>query len=146
MTGNNFFKFYNEAGWLCPIHNKKLQVILKVMLKVISHDLGHISLYVVRDSVIMQINNEHLSCQGPTNVLSFPSYYAQGTVDNPHTIIISVDTLHRECLLYGQEKVTHFVHLLAHGLGHIAGYDHGDEMFALCEMMEDEAINSIQSQ
>ncbi len=143
MTVNNLIQIYNEAGWLCPIPARKLKTIINAMLKVVPNSLGHIALYVVRDGEIMQLNNEHLSCHGPTNVLSFPSELLTAGQENPHTIVISVDTLKRECLLYGQDIVEHFLRLLAHGLGHVAGYDHGDEMFSLCEQMEDVGFDLI---
>ncbi|MGJ3522248.1 rRNA maturation RNase YbeY [Nitratidesulfovibrio sp. D1] len=43
-------------------------------------------------------------------------------------LVLSLDTWGRECLLYGQEPVEHALRLLAHGLGHLAGYDHGPDM------------------
>ncbi|MEG6504938.1 rRNA maturation RNase YbeY [Nitratidesulfovibrio sp. 1201_IL3209] len=43
-------------------------------------------------------------------------------------LVLSLDTWRRECLLYGQEPVEHALRLLAHGLGHLAGYDHGPDM------------------
>lgn len=43
-------------------------------------------------------------------------------------LVLSLDTWRRECLLYGQAPVEHAMRLLAHGLGHLAGYDHGPEM------------------
>ncbi|MDR3042771.1 MAG: rRNA maturation RNase YbeY [Desulfovibrio sp.] len=43
-------------------------------------------------------------------------------------LVLSLDTWRRECRLYGQEPVEHALRLLAHGLGHLAGYDHGPKM------------------
>ncbi|MFQ8738443.1 MAG: rRNA maturation RNAse YbeY [Bilophila wadsworthia] len=51
------------------------------------------------------------------------------------SLVFSVDTLHRETLLYGQDTEEHCLRLLAHGLGHLAGYDHGPEMDELCSEM-----------
>lgn len=51
------------------------------------------------------------------------------------SLVFSVDTLHRETLLYGQDPEEHCLRLLAHGLGHLAGYDHGPEMDELCSEM-----------
>ena len=48
---------------------------------------------------------------------------------------LNLDTLHRETLLYGQDPEEHCLRLLAHGLGHLAGYDHGPEMDELCSEM-----------
>ncbi len=137
-------KIYNEVGWLCPIQICKLKVMLKVMLE--AYSLGFITLYIVRDGEIMPINFEQLSCQGPTNILSFPVDSSQNSIDMPHTLILSVDTLQRECMLYGQDIIEHMVRLLAHGLGHLMGYDHGQEMFELCEKMEHLGKTYLQKQ
>ena len=82
-----------------------------------------------------------MGCHGPTNVLSFPldeSLAETGDDDAPVQLgglVLSVDALHREALLYGQDVREHCLRLLAHGLGHLAGYDHGPEMDGLCEAM-----------
>ena len=55
---------------------------------------------------------------------------------NLGTLILSVDTLERECVLYGQKPHRHATHLLAHGLAHLLGYDHGEEMQQLTELLE----------
>ena len=51
----------------------------------------------------------------------------------PGALLLSLDTLQRECLLYGQDPAEHLVRLLAHGMGHLRGLDHGPVMDALCE-------------
>ncbi len=136
-------EIYNQAGWLCPLLPVEQKEIIKAMHKLNPVPLGDLSVYIVRDDYIMQLNNKFLYCQGPTNVLSFPAYdfmhdAAQHSSEHiPHTLVISVDTLQRECLLYGQELIDHFLRLLAHGLAHIMGYDHGAEMFNLCAEMEE---------
>ncbi|MGE4296800.1 MAG: rRNA maturation RNase YbeY [Desulfovibrionaceae bacterium] len=48
-------------------------------------------------------------------------------------LVISLETVAREAVLYGQEPHAHFARLLAHGLLHLAGLDHGEEMEALTE-------------
>lgn len=45
----------------------------------------------------------------------------------------SPDTLARECILYGQEPGRHALRLLAHGMAHLAGLDHGPDMDRRCE-------------
>lgn len=55
---------------------------------------------------------------------------------NLGTLVLSVDTLERECILYGQNPHKHAIHLLAHGLAHLLGYDHGEEMQQLTELLE----------
>ncbi len=138
---------FNEVAWLCPIPTVVYKPLLTHMLSpyVPVADAFSLHLYIVRDARISALNMAHMHCFGPTNVLSFP---AQQHMQNkqaptavtaqycPDILALSVDTLQRECLLYGQETLEHTVRLLAHGLGHILGYDHGEEMFALCTEME----------
>jgi probable rRNA maturation factor len=75
---------------------------------------------------------------GPTNVLSFPAPTApSGHVGGFHgCLALSVDTLEREAFLYGQEATAYCVRLLAHGLAHLAGCDHGPAMRELEERLE----------
>ncbi len=55
-------------------------------------------------------------------------------------LVLSLDTWRRECQLYGQEPVEHALRLLAHGLGHLAGYDHGPEMDAFTDAAQDAGL------
>nr|WP_092153373.1 rRNA maturation RNase YbeY [Desulfovibrio legallii] len=86
-----------------------------------------VDLHILDDAGISAANRRFLGCVGPTNVLSFP-----GDAAMPGALLLSLDTLRRECLLYGQEPVEHCLRLLAHGMGHLCGLDHGPLMDALC--------------
>ena len=63
---------------------------------------------------------------GPTNILSFPGEPLTGLAE----LVLSSETLCRECVLYGQEPLRHLVRLTAHGFGHVCGFDHGPFMDA----------------
>ena len=95
----------------------------------------YVEVYLVDDGAICAANKHNLGCMGPTNVLSFP-----GSDDLPGTILLSLDTLDRECLIYGQRPAEHFWRLLIHGIVHIAGYDHGEEMDSLCDLCFDSVV------
>lgn len=111
-----------------------------------------LTLLVVRDSDMIYCNGEQMSAYGPTNVLSFPeddgSSVFVGTARNnvkKHrtrlgTLVLSADTLLREAFLYGQTPKNHAVRLLAHGLAHLLGYDHGDDMWELTDFLEEESL------
>ncbi len=134
-------KVYNKVGFLCPWPQRHLEKLLQHMLALCAELQHDVVLYVVDDGHMMELQKTHMACQGPTNILSFPSGVSQNiwtakSDSLPHTLILSAHTLQRECLLYGQDPKEHLIRLLAHGIGHILGYDHGDEMYALCEELE----------
>lgn len=81
------------------------------------------------DARIARLNRTFLGLPGPTNVLSFPDEAGPGLGQ----VALSVDAVEREALLYGQDPVEHLVRLLAHGLLHLSGLDHGGEMYDLTE-------------
>lgn len=89
---------------------------------------GGVELHFVDDAAMSAANRRFMDCAGPTNVLSFP-----GGADLPGILLFSPDTLARECLLYGQEPGLHTLRLLAHGMGHLAGLDHGPAMDRQCQ-------------
>lgn len=93
---------------------------------------AEVELFLLDDAAIADANARYLGCTGPTNILSFP-----GGADAPGVLLLSLDTLRRECLLYGQDPAEHAVRLLAHGMGHLCGLDHGPDMDALCERCMD---------
>ncbi|WP_239061032.1 rRNA maturation RNase YbeY [Desulfovibrio sp. JC022] len=98
-------------------------------------------LKIVNDAAIAEVNEEFLGCVGPTNVLSFPFSETPDLEENSFLgeIVLSVDTLVRETRLYGQQPEEHTVRLLAHAMLHLAGYDHGPEMYSLT----DSAVESV---
>lgn len=91
-----------------------------------------VQLIVGSDGDIAEVNARNLGCSGPTNILSFP-----GDGASLGTLFLSADTLEREAVLYGQDAESHAIRLLAHGMGHIAGFDHGPEMEDFCTYLEE---------
>lgn len=137
-------------GWMLPLAPGELRAVFAAMLDATGLAGCTVELDLVGDEEIARLNAAHLGCTGPTNILSFPAQDGEpamppvlpedGPHDGPHDgadegppchlgwLVLSLDTWRRECLLYGQEPVEHALRLLAHGLGHLAGYDHGPEM------------------
>ena len=89
-------------------------------------------LIVAGDGDIAEVNARNLGCSGPTNILSFP-----GEGRSLGTLFLSADTLEREAVLYGQDTELHARRLLAHGMGHIMGFDHGPDMDDFCAYLEE---------
>lgn len=121
------------VDWLLPLSRTELTSVMNAMLEAIGHADKDVEINLVDDAAIADLNSSFLQCDGPTNILSFPAT-EDGTSQNIGWLALSMDTLERECLLYGQERVEHALRLIAHGLLHLAGYDHGEEMFALTDV------------
>ncbi len=133
------------APWLVPVESVPLKKVLAVMVLQANQFIGcraiqGLELHLVDDAVMAERNAQFMSCCGPTNILSFP-----GGEDMPGVLILSLDTFTRECILYGQQKIFHYLRLLSHGIGHIAGLDHGEEMDTLMAKCCAVAIASVRT-
>lgn len=96
-----------------------------------------VELIVAGDGDIAEVNARNLGCTGPTNILSFPG---EGAVLG--TLFLSAETMEREAVLYGQDVEEHARRLLAHGMGHIIGFDHGPEMDEFCQYLEESCLGN----
>lgn len=94
-----------------------------------------VELIVAGDGDIAAVNARNLGCTGPTNILSFP-----GDGESLGTLFLSADTMEREAVLYGQDVEVHARRLLAHGMGHIMGFDHSPEMDDFCVYLEESCL------
>jgi probable rRNA maturation factor len=91
---------------------------------------AEISIVIVDDLQIADLNQQYLDRQGSTNVIAFPMQEGDFSEINPYLlgdVVISADTAHRE----GQEAdiglQTRFNQLLVHGILHLVGYDHEND-------------------
>ena len=89
-----------------------------------------VSLHLVADAEIQELNRRYRHKDQPTNVLSFP--FADGSdpalaglpVAELGDIVISLDTAGREAKEFGQTFGYRLLWLVTHGLLHLLGYDH----------------------
>ncbi len=142
-----YVTYEQDAGaWRMPLTRGDLRELFTSMQAATGLDGYDVELTICNDASIARVNADFLGCEGPTNILSFPQgdglvFDADGDDENDDSqstpsstrpmlgaLVLSVDTLLREAFLYGQDEREHCIRLLAHGLGHIAGYDHGAEM------------------
>ncbi len=123
-----------------PLSRSELFPLLVLILRCLGLQDRDLFLDCVDDSTIAALNETFMGCTGPTNILSFPaSPDESGTVLGE--LALSIDTLSREIHLYGQDPQEHLVRLLAHGILHLAGYDHGETMYSLTEMAVEHVCN-----
>jgi len=113
-----------------PLSGPELMDIFEGLAQVFGLEDWEISLRIVDDREMAELNQTFMGCLGPTNVLSFPGNDENWLGD----LVLSTDTLVRESYFYNQDTYEYTVRLLAHGLLHLMGHDHGPEMEALTEL------------
>jgi len=119
-----------------PLTRRELAEVLEALLAALGLFGAHLSLTLLNDPAMALLNAKYLGCQGPTNILSFP----EADSERPEALgalFLSVDTLAREAFLYGQDPHRHLARLLAHGMLHLCGHDHGPDMEALTDLAVD---------
>ena len=125
----------SRRPWLCPLSRRELPPVFAAMAEALGIPDIDLDVLLVDDDAMAECNGGYLGCPGPTNVLAFP-VPPGGIPGTAAGLILNLDALERESLLYGQDILTHTLRLLAHGMAHIAGHDHGpamDEAGALAE-------------
>lgn len=88
---------------------------------------GELSILLVDDSRIAELNKAYLGRSGPTNVIAFPMQEGQFDNINPYLlgdVVISMETAGRESKIGGITTEERFHELLIHGILHLFGFDH----------------------
>ena len=110
-----------------PLKKKMIQKKAKVILNALDCPEGELSVLIVDDTHIAQLNQNYLQHEGPTNVISFSMREGEFGNLHPHIIgdvVISADTCAREAEHAGITLENRFDQLLVHGILHLFGYDH----------------------
>lgn len=118
------------------------------VLNALGYPDAQLSVLIVSDEQITELNQTYLNHEGPTNVISFPMQegpYADITPDLLGDVVISVDTAHHEAGKAGMETMERFNELLIHGILHLLGYDHvnSEEEAAVMQQKSDELMKLI---
>ena len=120
----------------------KLQSIVSLIFREEGLVDSEINLRIIDDAEMKKLNHKFRNKNLTTNVLSFQS----DDISIKHTknigdIAISSEYVEREALEEGKFFEDHMIHMLAHGVYHILGYDHQNEETAL--IMENKEINIL---
>lgn len=105
----------------------RLRRSLKTLLTALDRQAGELSLVLVDDAQIREINRDYLDRDRPTNVISFSMTEGEFGHINPNTlgdIVISVETALRDARAGNIDFMDEMEFLLIHGLLHLLGYDH----------------------
>lgn len=132
-----------ETVWKVPFSGGELRLALSAMYDSLfgaEAAGGQLELALVTQAEMSVLNMRHMGCPGPTNILSFPSpAWAEG----PGELAMCPDMLSLESLLYRQPLPAYTLRMLAHGMAHLAGYDHGPEMDEACALAEAAAVELL---
>lgn len=80
---------------------------------------------------ISHLNETYRHKSGPTNVLAFPSELPETlALDIPFLgdVVVSMDVLLEESTKLDRSVEAHAMHLIAHGILHLLGYDHQNDL------------------
>ena len=98
-----------------------------------------VNLKIVGNAEMQRLNNEFRNKDRATNVLSFTNDdLSKDVTKNIGNIAISYDFVKQEAKDHGKSFSDHVIHMLVHGIYHILGYDHEDDISA--EVMESKEI------
>ena len=111
---------------------------------------AELSILIVDDEQIAELNQAYLSRSGPTNVIAFPMREGKFSEITPHLlgdVVISIETAHQEGLKSGFSIEERLDQLLIHGILHLLGYDHEDSNSEARKMEKktQELLNIIQT-
>lgn len=99
----------------------------KIILSALDCHDAELSIVLLDDPQIAEINKEYRGKNGPTNVIAFAMREGEFGDISPHIlgdVLISLDTAHRESVSARKPMETRVTELLIHGILHLVGYDH----------------------
>ena len=103
--------------------------------------IGELSLALVSDARIRELNRDYRGKDTATNVLSFPSAGPGAVLGD---IVLARETIQSEAVAAGKSFQDHLAHLIIHGFLHLQGYDHETEPEAeIMEGLEIQALDAL---
>jgi probable rRNA maturation factor len=102
-------------------------------------DTAEMTIRVVDDEEIIELNKSYRNKTGTTNVLSFPYAPQPGIASRLlGDVVICADTIEKEAEEFNKPLLAHWAHMVVHGTLHLLGYNHEIEQ----EAEEMEAIET----
>ncbi|MCA9258494.1 MAG: rRNA maturation RNase YbeY [Planctomycetales bacterium] len=106
------------------------------------YSCGEISVAVIDDPAMHELNRQYLAHDYPTDVLSFPLTDDPPRVDGE--IVVSVDTAAREASLVGWDAASELVLYVVHGALHLVGHlDKRDDDVLAMRRAERETLSAL---
>lgn len=90
-----------------------------------------VTIVLLDDASVAEHNWRDRGVEGPTDVLSYPTYEPDGAwfpgVAHLGDVLISLDTAERQAALHGHSTEAEVMVLAAHAITHLTGLDHQDD-------------------
>jgi len=104
-----------------------------------------LTIRIVDEAEGTELNEQYRKKSGPTNVLSFPFEAPEGVeLDWLGDLVICAPVVSREALEQSKKELSHWAHLVVHGVLHLLGFDHINAAEALeMEHCEIEALKGL---
>ena len=130
---------------------EKTRRTAQAILDALDNPEAELSLLILDDRQIAELNREYLQREGATNVIAFPM--REEDVSQPPTpllgdVVISAQTAEREATEADMDVSLRFAQLLVHGILHLFGYDHesGETQALEMDARSHELLNRIGAQ
>ena len=124
---------------------KKIKKTARAILNALDFPDGELSILIVDDQQIANLNRTFLNRKGPTNVIAFPMRegpFGEITPNLLGDVVISIETAKHEADAARISLQNRFNQLLIHGILHLLGYDH-ERIPAEAERMEQKSISLL---
>ena len=133
-----------------PLQLSQIKKTAQAILDGLGCPEAELSLLIVDDAEIAQLNQTYLNRSGPTNVIAFPMQEGDHGDVTPGLlgdVVISMETAAAESNRAGIGLQHRFNQLLVHGILHLLGYDHEQDPdeAALMKAKSDELLALIAS-
>ena len=121
------------------IRKRPLRSVARKILSVSGCPDAQLSILIVDDVMIQEINRDYLNKDRPTNVISFAMQEGEGGGVQPDLlgdVVISAETAARDAAEAQTSFESELYFLLLHGILHLLGYDHERGSQAEAQRME----------
>jgi probable rRNA maturation factor len=121
--------YFHNAVKNSGVDTRRLKSVANKLLRAMNEAGSALSISLVGDREIQELNREHRGKNKPTDVLSFPLYEAGEAAlgDGERLlgdVVISIDTARRQAADYDAPLQNELYRLLIHGILHVLGHDH----------------------
>jgi len=125
--------YYRNDARSSGVDGRALVSTAKKLLAAVDEPDSSLSLTLVDDEAIRELNRDHRGKDKPTDVLSFPMFEPG---EAPHAgvermlgdVVISIETARRQAAEYDATLQRELYRLLIHGLLHVMGHDHEEAL------------------